>query len=79
MLEWYRRNQTRLSYLKEIYLQDLTLYYDGGGQEKRNFIGRLVIIMVKDKANMEIAFNKIDDHIKNLRKLIKKSLLLGDL
>lgn len=69
LMEWYRRNQARLSYLKEIHLEDPALYEDGGGQEKRNFITRLMIKTVKDKADEELTFQKVDTHLKKLKKL----------
>jgi len=80
VLDWYRRNQARLSNLKEIYLDDPALYEDGGGQEKRNFIARLMIKIVKDQADQELTFQKIDTHFKNLKKLKRHpSLRLEDL
>jgi len=69
VLEWYRRNQAQLSYLKEIYLEDPSLYEDRLGQEKRNFITRLVIKIAKDQADQELTFQKVDTHLKNLKKL----------
>jgi hypothetical protein len=78
VLEWYQRSQPRLSYLKEAYLQDLALYEDGGGQEKRNFITRLLLKIVKDKANKELNFQKVDAHLKTLKKL-KQRLRLEEL
>lgn len=78
VLGWYRRNQARLSYLKEIYLEDPALYEDRGGQEKRNFITRLVIKIVKDQANQKLTFQKVDAHLKNLKNL-KQPLRLEDL
>lgn len=78
VLDWYRRNQARLSYLKEIYLEDPALYEDRGGQEKRNFITRLVIKIVKDQANQKLTFQKVDAHLKNLKNL-KQPLRLEDL
>jgi hypothetical protein len=59
VLDWYRRNQARLPYLKEVYLEDPALYEDGGGQEKRNFITRLLTRIVKDNANQELIFQKL--------------------
>ena len=47
VLTWYKRNQVQLSYLKETYLEDPVLYEDRGGQEKRNFINRLLIKIVE--------------------------------
>ncbi len=69
VLEWYRRNQARLSHLKETYLEDLALYGDGGGQEKRNFITRLMIKIVKDESSMELSFQKVTALLKSLKKL----------
>jgi hypothetical protein len=78
VLEWYRRDQARLSYLEEIYLDDPALYEGGGGQEKRNFITRLLIKIVKDKGNQELTFQKVEAHLKNLKDL-KQPLRLEDL
>lgn len=69
VLDWYRRNQARLSYLKEIYLEDPVLYEDGGGQEKRNFITRLLTKIVKDNANQELTFQKVNARLKSFKKL----------
>lgn len=69
VLDWYQRNQASLSCLKAIYLDDPALYEDGGGQEKRNFITRLMIKIVKDKADDELTFQNIGTHFKNLKKL----------
>jgi hypothetical protein len=69
VLEWYRRNQARLSYLKESYLHDTNLYNPGGGQEKRNFIVRLMIKIVEDKTSMELTFQKVADLLKSLKQL----------
>jgi hypothetical protein len=77
-LDWYRRNRDNLSYLKEIFLEDPKLYEDGGGQEKRNFMVNLLIKIVKDQADKEITFQKVDAHLKNLKKS-EKGLLLEDL
>lgn len=68
VLEWYRRNQARLSYLKETYLQDSALYEDRGGQEKRNFKARLLIKIIKHVVKEELTFQKVGDHLKNLKK-----------
>ena len=68
VLDWYRRNQARLSNLKDIYLEDPARYEDGCGQEKRNFIARLMIKIVKDQADHELTFQKVDTHFKNLKK-----------
>jgi len=83
VLDWYRHNQARPSYclscLKETYLQDPALYDDGGGQEKRNFIYRLVIMIVKADTGKELTFQKVDEHFKKLKKLIRQPLRLEDL
>lgn len=78
VLDWYRSNTARLSYLKLKYLDDPTLYEDGGGQERRNFITRLLLKIVKDKTNKELNFKKVDAHLKNLKKL-KQPLVLEEL
>ena len=69
VLDWYRSNQARLSHLKSIYLEDPALYEDRGGQEKRDFIKRLVIKIVKDQANQKLTFQKVETYFKNLKKL----------
>jgi len=78
VLEWYRHNEARLSYLKEIYLDDLALYEDRGGQERRNFVTLLLRKIVKDKANMELTFREVNAHLKNIEKS-KRPLTLEDL
>jgi hypothetical protein len=78
VLDWCRHKQAQLSYLKEEYLEDPILYQDGGGQEKRNFIIRLMINIIRDKANKELTFRKVDAHLKNLKNL-KQPLRLEDL
>ena len=77
VLDWYRRNQARLSYLKEVYLEDTALYEDGGGQEKRNFITRLLIKIVKDNANQELTLRKVNARLKRF-KTIRQPLRLED-
>lgn len=78
-LKWYQRNQPRLFFLKEIYLQDLVLYRDRGGQEKRDFITRLLINIVRDTINEELTFQKVSDNFKRNNDLINQSLKLEDL
>ena len=68
VLEWYLNNPAQFSYLKETYLQDLSLYYDGGGQEKRNFHNRLIIKIVENLVKQRLTFQKVDAHLKNLKK-----------
>jgi len=77
-ISWYRGNQARISHLKEAHLEDTTLYADGGGQEKRNFVGRLIIKIVKDMTNEVITFDNVKDHLTYLKKL-KTPLRLEDL
>ena len=48
---------------------DPALYEDRGGQEKRDFIKRLVIKIVKDQANQKLTFQKVETYFKNLKKL----------
>jgi hypothetical protein len=78
VLDWCRHNQARLSYLNKEYLEDPVLYQDGGGQEKRNFIVRLMIKIIRDKASKKLTFQKVDAHLKNLKNL-KQPLRLEDL
>ncbi len=78
VLEWHRRNEARLTYLKEIYLQDSDLYEDRGGQERRDFRARLLIKIVKDVAKKELTFQKVNDHLKKLKNL-EQPLRLEDL
>jgi hypothetical protein len=69
VLKWYRLNQAHLSYLKEIYLDDTALYEDGGGAERRNFKTILLKKIIKDIANQELTFQKVDVHLKNLKRI----------
>ena len=67
MVAWYRNNQPRLSYLKMSYLEDPTLYNDGGGQEKRNFKNHLLLKIIKQKVTKEMTFRKVHDQLKSLK------------
>jgi hypothetical protein len=78
-LNWFRRNRDRFSYLKETYLEDPALYNVGGGQEKRNFINRLMIKIVNAEIGKELTFQKVDESIKELKKQMGQSLRLEDL
>jgi hypothetical protein len=68
-LEWCRRNQVRLSYLKEKYLQDTDLYNFGSGQERRNFTSRLIIKIVNDEIGKKLNFSKVKAYLGNLKTL----------
>ncbi|MCX5888497.1 MAG: hypothetical protein NTY36_03490 [Deltaproteobacteria bacterium] len=69
VLEWYRHNQARLTYLKEAHLQDTNLYNPGSGQQKRNFVARLIIKIVQDETNENLTFQKVKAHLENLKKI----------
>jgi len=83
VLDWYRRNQSQrryyLSTLKEKHLQNSDLYNDGGGQEKRNFIKRLLINIIKTETNKQLTFRELDERIRKLNKVIGQPLRLEDL
>ncbi|MCK9375754.1 MAG: hypothetical protein M0P73_06360 [Syntrophobacterales bacterium] len=68
LLEWYQRNQTRLSYLKKSYLEDDRLYEGRGGQEKRDFRDILLIQLIKHVVKQELTFAKVRDYVENLKK-----------
>jgi hypothetical protein len=78
VLEWHRRNEARLTYLKEAHLQDEVLYEDRSGQEKREFRTSLLIKIVKDVTNKELTFRNVYDRRKKLKKL-EQPLRLEDL
>jgi len=78
VLEWYRRNEARLTYLKEAHLQDSYLYEGRLGQESRDFRARLLIKIVKDVDKEELTFQKVNDHFKKFKKL-EQPLRLEDL
>ena len=66
---WYQRNRPRLSYLQESFLQDIALYEDRGGQEKRDFRARLLSKIIEYTTSQELTLSEI----KNLLETIKKS------
>lgn len=66
VLDWYRRNQAKLSYLKKSYLEDNNLYEDRGGQEKRQFKTILLIKIVKQVTKNKLTFSKVKDHLENI-------------
>jgi hypothetical protein len=68
LLEWYQRNQARLSYLKESYLEDGRLYEGRGGQEKRDFRDILLIKVIKHVVKQELTFAKVRNLTENLKK-----------
>jgi hypothetical protein len=72
VLEWYRLNQTRLSYLNKTYLKDSGLYKDRGGQEKRDFQVRLLKKIIQQVVKRELTFNKVGKQL-NILKYIKRS------
>jgi len=69
VLAWYQRNRPRLSYLQESFLQDIALYEDRGGQEKRDFRARLLSKIIEYTTSQELTLSEI----KNLLETIKKS------
>jgi hypothetical protein len=77
VLDWHQYSQNRLAYIKNTYLQDPRLFNPGGvgSQTKRNFIGRLLIKIIKDKVGLEITFQQANSHLRNLAKF-KRSLHL---
>jgi hypothetical protein len=66
VLAWYRSTHDQLSYIKEPHLQDANLY-NPSSQHKRNFYGRLLIKIVKDIVNIDITFQQVNAHLKNLK------------
>jgi hypothetical protein len=68
VLAWFDKHRTRLSFLKRSYLEDPTLYNDGGGQEKRNLIVRLSLLILQRKVAKRITFQNIYAHYKKLSK-----------
>ena len=78
VLDWYQHNHDRLSYLKEAYLHDESLYNPGSGQEKRNFIVRLIKRIVEEETGKELTFQKVKDRHEDLNKL-QQPLHLKDL
>ncbi|MBM4274493.1 MAG: hypothetical protein FJ134_08550 [Deltaproteobacteria bacterium] len=79
VLDWYRHSQDRLSYLKTKYLQQTNLYNPGGigSQTKRNFVGQLLIEIIKDVVGIKITFQQVNSHLRNLKKF-KQSLYRKD-
>jgi hypothetical protein len=75
VLAWFNRNKDRLSYLKKSYLEDPTLYNDGGGQEKRNFTIRLLMLIIKQNITQKITSQKIQKSLNNLKNAQQKSWL----
>jgi hypothetical protein len=63
---WFSMNESKLNYLKKSYLEDNNLYNDGGGKEKRNFIIRLLIKIVKEKAHLKLTFAEADNYLSSL-------------
>lgn len=62
VLAWFDQHKARLSFLKRSYLEDPTLYNDGAGQEKRNFITRLLMFLLLEKMDRDkITFQKVHD------------------
>lgn len=83
VLAWFRRNNSKpeysLSSLKEIYLQDSALYDYGSGQERRNFINRLLINIIKTETNKKLTYQELDERINNIKKVTGQPLRLEDL
>lgn len=68
MFAWFDQHKARLSYLKKSHLEDPTLYDDGCGQEKRNFISHLLLKITKQKVDPKVTFRKIYASYKKLSK-----------
>jgi hypothetical protein len=75
VLEWFTENKNRISYIKKSHLEDTSLYDDGGGQEKRNFIVRLLLLILKQKVALKITFQEVQKSLKNLNKAQQKGWL----
>jgi hypothetical protein len=68
VLAWYQENKSCLSYLTENMLNNQILYRGGGGQDKRDFQVRLLLEIIKENGNKEIAFRKVhDDYFKSFK------------
>lgn len=65
---WFDQNKARMSYLNKSHLQDLTLYNDGAGQDKRNFYIHLILKIVKERAHRIITFNEILNYMRRTKK-----------
>ena len=77
VLEWWQNAQGQLTYLKETHLQDENLYNPGGGQEKRNFIVRMIRKIVEEETGKELTFQKVKDRLEDLKKLQQPLNLKG--
>lgn len=68
MLAWYKHNQPRLFYLRETYLQDLSLYFEGGGQERRNFRNRLLTKIIEHTTKQKLTVVNVKSLLDNFKK-----------
>ena len=66
MLAWFGQNDARLTFIKKSYLEDPTIYNDGGGQEKQNFRVRLIVKIVDETPLLEIIPQEFFDSLDNL-------------
>jgi hypothetical protein len=64
VLEWFDRNEARLSCLKKSHLEEPNLYNPGGGQEKRNFRIRLIMKIVEETAHQRITSKEAIDYLR---------------
>ena len=65
---WFKREQGRLLYLRELYLTDERLYEDRGGQEKRDFRDILLIMIIEDLVKQKLSSHEIRRRIKDLKR-----------
>lgn len=68
VLQWFRKNQARLSYLKEPYLEDLNLYVPRSGQEKRDFRAQLLVKIIEETTKQELPPTKITEYYRDFKK-----------
>jgi hypothetical protein len=68
LLEWYQRNQARLTYLRKFYLDDERLYECRGGQEKRDFRNILLIQIIKNLLNQKLTFSNVNAYLERVKK-----------
>lgn len=68
LLEWYQRNQARLTYLRKFYLNDERLYEGRGGQEKRDFRNILLIQIIQDLIKQKLTFSNVNGYLERGKK-----------
>ena len=68
LLEWYQRNQARLTYLRKFYLNDERLYEGRGGQEKRDFRNILLIQIIQDLLKQKLTFSNVNAYLERGKK-----------